>query len=657
MKNPLTNFLRPIQAGLIALALPAAAQIPNTLLHSIPAPSVGVQSGAQLGYSLAMDGAYTVVGAPLDDIGGTDSGMVKVFDSTTGGLLFVLPNPGPSMGDYFGTSVAISGTRVVVGARYDDTGASNAGSAYVYDLTSSTPTVPVATLNNPNPAVLDLFGSSVAISGTRVVVGTPLDDTGESTAGSAYVYDLSSGTPTVPVATLNNPGPAANDNFGTSVAISGTLVVVGAVADDTGASNAGSAYVYDLASGTPTVPVATLNNPGPEASDSFGFSVAISGTRVVVGAREDGTVDAGSAYVYDLSSGTPTVPVATLNNPSPGFQDLFGTSVAISGTLVVVGTPLDDTGASNAGSAYVYDLSSGTPTVPIATLNKPGPGLGDNFGSSVAISGTWVVVGTPLDDTGATDAGSAYVYDLSSGTPTVPVAILNNPSPAVGDQFGNSVAISGTRVVVGTQFDDMGAADAGSGYVYDLTSSTPTEPVAILNNPGPAASDTFGQSVVLDGTIVAIGTPYDGSGVTGKGAAYIFGPHPLDQDSDTLRDAWELTHWPSTTGHRPLDDDDHDGLVNLLEMAFGLNPTLPSAGGLPAVANEGGFMTMTITKQPGAAYEVQSAGTLLPALPDSFSASSTTVLLNDATTLKVRDNTLFGTPPARFMRVQVTGAP
>ena len=68
----------------------------------------------------------------------------------------------------------------------------------------------------------------------------------------------------------------------------------------------------------------------------------------------------------------------------------------------------------------------------MATLNNPGPAEGDQFGESVAISGTRVVVGAIRDDTGATDAGSAYVYDLSSGTPTVPVATLNNPGPAAG---------------------------------------------------------------------------------------------------------------------------------------------------------------------------------------------------------------------------------
>ena len=131
-----------------------------------------------------------------------------------------------------------------------------------------------------------------------------------------------------------------------------------------------------------------------------------------------------------------------------------------------------------------------------------------------------------------------------------------------------------------------------------------------------------------------------------------------DTDDDALLDTWEELHWPGATVlHGPLDDDDHDGLVNLLELAFGLNPTVPDAGALTPLTQEGGYLTMTLTKQPGAAYEVQSAGTLTPGQPDSFSTTTTTVLLDDATTLKVRDNTLTGTATARFMRVQVTGAP
>jgi hypothetical protein len=283
--------------------------------------------------------------------------------------------------DYFGRAIAFSGTTLVVGASYDDTAGTDVGAAYVYDLARATPTVPVRILNPPSPALGDQFGFSVAVSGTRMVAGAPKEDTGATDSGSAYVYDLASATPSNPVFTLNNPTPATGDLFGSSVAISGNWAVVGAGSDDTGVSNAGSAYIYDLASATPAVPKYTLNNPTPASGDGFGGHVAISGSRVVVGASSDntGATDAGSAYVYELSGSTPTIPKYTLNNPNPDAGDGFGSAVAISGSRVVVGANQDDVGATNAGSVYVYDLDHGTPTVPIAELNNPHPTVVQNL--------------------------------------------------------------------------------------------------------------------------------------------------------------------------------------------------------------------------------------------------------------------------------------
>jgi hypothetical protein len=140
------------------------------------------------------------------------------------------------------------------------------------------------------------------------------------------------------------------------------------------------------------------------------------------------------------------------------------------------------------------------------------------------------------------------------------------------------------------------------------------------------------------------------------GAAYVF-TGVTDGDGDGLLDSWELTYFGTTAGHGSFDDFDGDGYVELLELGLGLDPTVPDPGGLPGELDEGGYLTLTLTKQPGATYEGQSAGTVLPSQPDSFSPASTTVLINDATTLKVRDNVLIGTVPARFIRVKVIASP
>ena len=145
-----------------------------------------------------------------------------------------------------------------------------------------------------------------------------------------------------------------------------------------------------------------------------------------------------------------------------------------------------------------------------------------------------------------------------------------------------------------------------------------------------------------------------GDGDTAPGAlasAELYSP-PGDADGDGLRDSWELSWWGTTAGHSALDDFDGDGIPELLEEAFGLNPKQPDP--FPTAVNEGGYLTITIPKLPGVTYEVQTAAT--PDAP-AFSPTTTTVLTDNATTLKVRDNFLIGTPPARYLRVKVTAAP
>src|ERR1051325_8991439 len=158
--------LKPLLLALcLATIAPVAAQVPNTLLHSLFDPSTNAQTSARQGYSVAGEGNITVVGVPFDEVGAHDAGTVKVYDTTTGLLLYTLPDPNPSAGEFFGWTVAISGTRVVVGANWDKGGSNVVGSAvggaYIYELASATPTLPVITITNPTPASIDLFGFAV----------------------------------------------------------------------------------------------------------------------------------------------------------------------------------------------------------------------------------------------------------------------------------------------------------------------------------------------------------------------------------------------------------------------------------------------------------------------------------------------------------------
>ncbi|MBE7493500.1 MAG: hypothetical protein HS117_00990 [Verrucomicrobiaceae bacterium] len=169
-----------------------------------------------------------------------------------------------------------------------------------------------------------------------------------------------------------------------------------------------------------------------------------------------------------------------------------------------------------------------------------------------------------------------------------------------------------------------------------------------------AGTDGPVAALVAAGTSLYVGGVFNITG--GKVSPYL-SRLTHDKDNDGLHDYWENSRFGTTVGHSSLNDHDKDGYPELLELALGLNPTLPDPAGLPGVTQEGGYLTMTITKQPGVTYQVQTAGTLLSAQPDSFSATSTTVLLDNATTLKVRDNFLMSTTARRFIRAVVTAAP
>ncbi|MCY2990027.1 MAG: hypothetical protein NTY19_19460 [Planctomycetota bacterium] len=368
-----------------------------------------------------------------------------------GNLLHTLANPAPVSYDLFGASVAVSGSTVIVGSPYKDYGAINSGVVYVFDATVGNL---LGTIANPTPAINDNFGGSLAVSGNTAVVGARGDDTGATDAGAAYVFDA---TTLNLLHTLNNPTPVASDGFGGSVAVSGSTVVVGAMNADTGATNSGMAYVFDAATGNL---LHTLVNPTPAAGDGFGISVAISGSTVVVGAWWDdtGATDAGAAYVFDAATGRL---LRTLNNPAPQAGDSFGRSVAVSGSTIVVGAYEADVGATGAGAAYVFDVTSGNL---LHALNNPTPTASDNFGGSVAVSESTIVVGAPNDHTGETDIGAVYVFDVATGNL---LRTLINPTPTASDDFGKYVAASGDTVVVGDSREDGASIDQGTAFVFD----------------------------------------------------------------------------------------------------------------------------------------------------------------------------------------------
>ena len=191
------------------------------------------------GTSVAISGPTAIVGAIGDDDNGASSGSAYLFDTTTGRQIAkLLPNDGAEL-DEFGFSVAISGATAIIGAPEDDDNSFYSGSAYLFDTRTGRQ---IAKLLPNDGDLADWFGISVAISGTTAIVGAWFDDDNGSGSGSAYLFDTNTGEQ---MAKLLPDDGAAGDIFGISVAMSGATAIVGAYRDDDNGPDSGSAYLFD----------------------------------------------------------------------------------------------------------------------------------------------------------------------------------------------------------------------------------------------------------------------------------------------------------------------------------------------------------------------------------------------------------------------------
>ncbi len=364
----------------------------------------------QFGAAVAADGGTVVVGAPWAS---ANAGVAYVFTRTAAGwaLQQTLVPADAAPNTYFGRSVAISADRVVVGADSAATPTTAfGGAAYVFARVGSSwsQEAKLAAADGDSP---DLFGRSVAISGSTVAVGAPWDDHAAVVdAGSVYVFVLQGGTTSwVLQQKLTASDPAAGDAFGSAVALEGGTVVAGAPPEDNAnGTDAGSAYVFQR-SGSAWTQQGKLTASVGAAGDGLGTSVALSADTAVAGSPgADSGV--GAAVVFTRSAGAWSQE-ARLAAASAG--DFFGTAVAVSGDLALVGALLDShQGGSEAGSVFAF-RRAGASWTQQARLSAPDASYSDHFGSAVALAGGSAVAGAPDDRNGAgVRVGSAQVFRL-----------------------------------------------------------------------------------------------------------------------------------------------------------------------------------------------------------------------------------------------------
>ena len=384
----------------------------------------------------------------------------------------------------------------------------------------------------------DKFGYAVAVDGDTAVIGAYQDNGKGADSGAAYVFTRNEGVWDDGVK-LTASGGAAYDNFGISVAVDGDTVVVGAPGNDGAGADSGSVYVFVKPTGgwATSTETANLTASDGAALDYFGYSVAVDGDTVLVGAYQDDdeendSEDSGSAYIFTKpnSSGSwadwnpmEDTETAKLTASDGADDDWFGVSVALDGNTAVIGASGDDDKGIDSGSVYVFVKPSGAWADGNETdkLTVSDGEAQDNFGYSVAVdvdtvevSGAEVEVATvvvgayqhdPIDPHSdpdsplyLLDAGAAYVFTRDSGGVWDGGEKLTADDGDALDYFGYSVAVDVDTVVVGAYGDDDNGSASGSAYVFTRDSNGEWSQKKKLTDEDGEAGDWFGYSVAVD---------------------------------------------------------------------------------------------------------------------------------------------------------------
>ena len=345
------------------------------------------------------------------------------------------------------------------------------------------------------------------------------------------------------------------DAFGASVAIADEKLVVGALFNENQSVISGSAYVFARQENN-WVQTAKLTPADGTAGDRFGHAVAMSSDHVVVGApdnKADGN-DSGAAYVFARNQGSTDTwqQIAKLTSDDGMEGDQFGTAVAISNNYIVVGASLADLQDVDNGAVYVFapNQDNTGSWQQVAKLSAENGAAHDSFGHSVAISGNTIVIGASLDDEQGDDSGAAYLFTQDQSQINVNAGwkqtakLVANDAEA-GNQFGFSVTIDEDQVLVGAFLDNDRGNRSGSAYIFARTQNTWQQVTKLTANDG-AADDRFGFAVALSHKQAIIGAYENSNQSSQSGSVYVFSPSL--SDANIWHQTAKLTASDATTG-------------------------------------------------------------------------------------------------------------
>ena len=517
-------------------------------------PSGGGDS-YRFGKAVGIDGNFAVVGVPGNDDFGFSSGAAYIFeyDGTSWQEVAKLTASDGALGDTFGESVSISGTRVAIGAYRSDTNGTDAGAAYVFEY-NGTNWVETAKLLASDGASFDRFGESISASGNRIAIGAPSNDDNGDASGSVYVFEYD-GTNWQEEANLTPPAVTPFDVFGEGLSLDGDRLIAGAISDNEAGSNAGAAYILEY-DGTDWQVMNKLIASDAASADLFGLSVSIAGDRAIVGSPQDDDLGplSGSAYIFEYD-GTNWQETQKLL-PTVDGGSLFGFSVATNGVVDFVGARYDDTNANRAGAAYAFfdvincdGLDTEVIADPVqctASISITDPSYADNCNITSAqydFDGDGTIDFTGNNPTHNYPLGtsfSKFIATDASGNAAAcifEVTVTEEQAPIIGDisqlqkvlasdgssddRLGVSVDVSGQFAIAGAPFADGIVSETGAAYIFEYDGTNWVEKAKLIASDG-AYYDEFGRNVAISGNRAIVSAYNHDAGAPGSGAAYIF---------------------------------------------------------------------------------------------------------------------------------------
>jgi hypothetical protein len=464
-------------------------------------------------------GVKPIIAGDRNVIDNTGQGQIKIHTAETGSVERTIVSPNSGDANYVGWGGAgklSADATFLATVEYEGSGVPSNALIHIHNLTTG------ALVNTVTRAIASTdyngsefnWGANIHLRGNYLLVSSSKGTAGGQTeAGSVQVYKTATGdwTDMALHGTVDNPSPAASDQWGDSISVLGEFALVGCPSKTVSSqANAGSVSVVHMENLTV---VSTIDNPSPAEGDSFGSSVDFMTDydHIAIGAEGDveGSDDnSGAVYIYKTTIGdwTDGSQVARISNPNTNSSDpgdKFGSSVSSYGNYLAVAAKDEDNYAPGATGTVDYSQSSLDATLE-GTGYTPGVRGAAGFGEVSAISsdGSYVVTGTQA----AWVSGSSYTGEVSvidTSTNSV-VHTLNNPNSGQ-NYFGSGVAINSTLTAVGAKYETVNG-QSRQGRVYIFSNATGSL-VHTINSPNSGSNVHFGEALAMDETHLVIGEP------------------------------------------------------------------------------------------------------------------------------------------------------